>query len=134
MVRGGRSRGGPTLLDDHQGTAPLEGGSELAERVRNSFPKPKFTPEPARFRLSVAEKHCRERPLARWDDEIRCDRTALGTRVGNVMKSATVELFNDLVMNVEGLLRVVVEKMVGSQDIRCRFSRSLRRHNSEEDG
>src|SRR5260221_693951 len=71
----------------------------------------------------VPEKHGCERSLTRWNDEIRCDRTALGTRVGNVMKGATVELFDDLVMDVEGLPRVVVEEMGSGQEIRCGVSR-----------
>jgi hypothetical protein len=74
----------------------------------------------------MSEKDCRERSFARWEDQIRCDRAALGTRAGNVMKSATSELFNDLVMDVERWLRGVVEEMGSGQNIRCRFSRCLR--------
>ena len=67
----------------------------------------------------MAEENSCEWPFALRNDQIRRDRPTLRTRVRNVVKSASVELFDYFVMDIERRLRVVIEKMQRSLVVRC---------------
>src|SRR3982075_3237240 len=66
----------------------------------------------------MAKKNRSEWALSFRNDQVRPDGAALGTRVGDVMKGAAFKLFEDLVVDVEWLFRVVVEEMGSNQEIR----------------
>lgn len=107
-----RLRAVPRVVRDERNRA----GSRVDFRFGNEFGPGTVSP--------VTEENGREWSLAGWNNQIRCDRTALGTCVGNVMKGATVELLDDLVVDVERLLLVVVEEM-SCERIHRRFTRCL---------
>src|SRR5260370_36637187 len=84
----------------------------------------------------MAEEHRRERPFTIRDNEISGNRTAVRTRIGNVVKGAVGELFNDLVVDVERLFGIVVEEMDQGLEIAGRpgFGSSGSQSRSEKNG
>src|SRR5581483_8763018 len=65
----------------------------------------------ARAISPMAEKNGCEWPFALRNDQIGRHRPALRTGVGDVVKSASVELLDYLILNVEWNFRVIIENM-----------------------
>ena len=59
----------------------------------------------------MTEKNSCERSFALRNNQIRRDRSTFRTDVSYVVKIASVEFFDDLVMYIERRLRVIVEKV-----------------------
>ena len=66
----------------------------------------------------MAKKNRSEWALSFRNDQVRPDGAALGTCIGNVMQGAAFKLFEDLLVDLERLFRVVLEEMGSSQEIR----------------
>src|SRR5439155_5238236 len=59
----------------------------------------------------MTEKNSCERSFALRNNQIRRDRSTFRTDVSHVVKTASVEFFDDLVMYVERRFRVIVERV-----------------------
>src|SRR5437868_13747820 len=59
----------------------------------------------------MTEKNSCERSFALRNNQIRRDRSTFRTDVSYVVKTASVEFFDDLVMYIERRLRVIIEKV-----------------------